>query len=144
MSNSVAPAVSVASVIPATPANNLIIATKNLDFEKIRKLSVQDDFSKNINFQDHEGMTALMYAAKRGDLFLVQLYMENDADINIQDREGMTALMYAVDKMNKAVIEELLKYKPNLSLKNREGNSAKDFINFIENDNFRRLVQELF
>ena len=49
----------------------------------------------NPNLRDEAGQTALMHAAIRGHLKLVQLLVANGVNLHIADENGMTALAYA-------------------------------------------------
>lgn len=76
----------------------------------------------DINLQNNEGKTALMFAAIRGDLHttsegppmtlphtisIVELLLHNFPNPDIRDNAGKTALDYAKENKNKSVIERL-------------------------------------
>jgi serine/threonine-protein phosphatase 6 regulatory ankyrin repeat subunit B len=52
----------------------------------------------DINAQDCDGYTALMFAAQNGYTEIVQLLLENDADGEIENIYGWTALVLATDE----------------------------------------------
>ena len=58
--------------------------------------------SADIKAQDCYGLTALHYAAKRGNLPLIKLLLENGADINAKDQFGHTAEFFARDNEHDA------------------------------------------
>ena len=49
----------------------------------------------NLDFQDDDKCTALMYAAYEGQYFIVKYLVESGANINLKNSEGNTALMCA-------------------------------------------------
>ena len=49
----------------------------------------------NLDIQDDDKCTALMYAAYEGQYFIVKFLVENGANINLRNAEGNTALMCA-------------------------------------------------
>ncbi len=68
------------------------------------------DSGANIAAQDPQGKTALMYAAEKNSLKVVQVLLKAEAKIiNAKDKDGMTVLMYAAKSNDDpAVMEELL------------------------------------
>jgi ankyrin repeat protein len=46
----------------------------------------------NVNATDHEGKTALMWAAQNGRQDVVPVLLEKGADVNAKDKKGKTAL----------------------------------------------------
>ncbi len=61
----------------------------------------------DVNAVNRWGRTALIWAAKRGSLELVELLYEKGTDINVADEKGMTALMYAQQEKHIDVVEFL-------------------------------------
>jgi ankyrin repeat protein len=55
----------------------------------------------NLNVRDQHGMTALMYAAKHGDLEMVELLISLGADPGIRSAIGAAALDLAVSASNR-------------------------------------------
>jgi ankyrin repeat protein len=80
---------------------NLLIINEDLD---TIESFIKDGL--NINLQDINGSTALMYVIEN-NTNIAKLLIENGADINIMDKFGKTALIYAIEKGNKEV-EKLL------------------------------------
>ena len=58
--------------------------------------------------------TLLMHAATRGDVDIVKLLLENEADVNAKDRSGETALFNAMDAGHSQVVELLLRHEPSV------------------------------
>ena len=82
---------------------------------------ILDHPDTDVNIQDANGMTALMFISWRGDLHNLNLLLQMpDIDITISDNEGNTALAWALKEWNfgaiKAIIEkyESLKTKKKL------------------------------
>lgn len=64
------------------------------DVQRVRNcLSVDEDAR---DFRDAEGLTALMRAADRNEMDVVQLLLRAGTDVNLTDGDGLTALHYAV------------------------------------------------
>lgn len=49
----------------------------------------------NVNKQDNDGQTAIMLSAQHGNIGVVQLYIESNADLGLKDNEGKTVLDYS-------------------------------------------------
>ena len=49
----------------------------------------------NLDYQDDDKCTALMYAAYEGQYFIVKFLAENGANLNLKNLEGNTALKCA-------------------------------------------------
>jgi ankyrin repeat protein len=62
------------------------------DLGIVRELIFQ---SVDLNAQQNNGFTALMYAAARGNLDILQILLAAGADVNIKERSGATALSQA-------------------------------------------------
>lgn len=52
----------------------------------------------DVNYQNGDGRSALMRAAKRDRKDVVQVLIDNGADVNLTDNKGKTALMAAAKK----------------------------------------------
>ncbi len=92
------------------------------DLESIKSLIEQKKF--NVNDQDRDGNTALMYAVAGGFLEIVKYLIAEGADANLQEREGQTALMIAIgidEKIVRVLIEEA---HANLDLIDKSGKTA--------------------
>jgi uncharacterized protein len=88
---------------------------------------------KDLNYTSEMG-TALMAAAYKSQLDLVQLLLDKNANINLTDANGMTALMLAVEVQNPALIALLLKYKADKTLKNKDGKTAFELAILTRNE----------
>ncbi len=68
----------------------------------------------DLNIQDREGKTALIYTIQKLNNWdnqekIVQLLLEKGADINIKDKNGKTALVYAIENGDKNIEKMLVK-----------------------------------
>jgi hypothetical protein len=63
----------------------------------------------DINGRDKKNRTALMLAATKGNLDMVELLIEYGADANLQDSQGKTAIELAYEKINVKVVQFLRK-----------------------------------
>ena len=108
---------------------DLINACKNNDIEKVKQL-IQGDYPYNltnncsclsankidINQQDNEGGTALMWASYYNFTEIVQLLIDNfkdKIDINQQGQYKNTALIYASNNGHTQIVQLLTSYNRN-------------------------------
>jgi ankyrin repeat protein len=61
----------------------------------------------DMEIQDNDGWTALMWAARNGHEGVVQRLLENQVDMEKQDNDGWTALMRAAWKGHEGVVQML-------------------------------------
>jgi ankyrin repeat protein len=78
----------------------------------------------NPNVRDADGVTALMYAARKDQSEVVKALIENGADVNAKDNGGWTALMLASRKNHLKTAEVLLKNAADPTLRDVSGWSA--------------------
>jgi ankyrin repeat protein len=64
-----------------------------------------------LNAQNDRGLTALLLAAQKNDLALMQLLLEAGADVNARDRDKRSALSSACDNANVDAVRLLLRFK---------------------------------
>lgn len=63
----------------------------------------------NINYQNGDGRTGLMRAAKRDYKDIVRVLLDNGADVNLEDNKGRTAIMGAAKKEIKPFVKNYWK-----------------------------------
>jgi hypothetical protein len=80
----------------------------------------------DIDEQDEDGMTALMYAVRRSDVATAIFLLEHRADPNLENNEGHTALMIAID-WGCYSLGHLLAYYSEINYENKFGNNAIDY-----------------
>ena len=71
--------------------------------------------------RDHQGQTALHWAARRGDAEMVKLLLNKGSDPNIQSKAGFSALHYASKCGSIGSIEELIEHGAMHSVRNSMG-----------------------
>ena len=84
----------------------------------------------NPNAQDQDGRTALISAAARGDLEVVNVLVQRGADVNVKDKKGYTALFHAIEAMYDDVALVLLS-QPTLDPNARGKNGATALISYV-------------
>lgn len=72
--------------------------------------ALKDGIHTNVDIQDLDKKTMLMYACQKKDTEMVALLLKNKASIHLRDRFKFTALMYACNNYNTTIILELLKH----------------------------------
>lgn len=96
-----------------------------------------------VNLSNQEGATPLMMAAVSGQLEVVQLMVEKNADIDKQDGvHGWTALMQATYHGNKDIVKYLLNQGADVNLRAKNGYTAFDLVMLL-NDPDTELVRLL-
>uniref|UniRef100_A0A668B005 Ankyrin repeat and sterile alpha motif domain containing 6 n=1 Tax=Myripristis murdjan TaxID=586833 RepID=A0A668B005_9TELE len=96
-----------------------------------------------VNLSNQEGASPLMMAAVSGQLEVVQLMVEKNADIDKQDGvHGWTALMQATYHGNKDVVKYLLNQGADVNLRAKNGYTAFDLVMLL-NDPDTELVRLL-
>ena len=87
----------------------------------------------NINAQDYNGKTALMWAAEYGNINTVKVLITSGADLNIQSNDRETALMLAIQKGHIKIAAALIDAGAELSLQDHYKNIALIGAVWIEN-----------
>ncbi|XP_019392366.1 PREDICTED: ankyrin repeat and SAM domain-containing protein 6 [Crocodylus porosus] len=116
-------------------------ALKMGNFQLVREIADEDP--NQVNITNSDGASPLMIAAVTGQLTLVQLLVERNADIDRQDNvHGWTALMQATYHGNKEVVKYLLNQGADVNLRAKNGYTAFDLIMLL-NDPDTELVRLL-
>jgi ankyrin repeat protein len=77
-----------------------------------------------------DGRTALISAAARGDLEVVNVLVQRGADVNVKDKKGYTALFHAIEAMYDEVALVLLN-QPSLDANARGLNGTTALISYV-------------
>ena len=77
-----------------------------------------------LNKRNIGGATALHIAARKGNIEIIKILVNNGADLNIKDNEGWTPLMRAASNNNSEIVSELIAKGANANLKNNLGQTA--------------------
>lgn len=86
-----------------TEWSDLMTASFNGDVEKVNTLLKED-----VNWQDSNGVTALMLASREGHTELVRILLEKGAQVNMQKKFGTSALIIASKRGHTEVVKLLL------------------------------------
>ncbi|XP_033854195.3 ankyrin repeat and SAM domain-containing protein 6-like [Acipenser ruthenus] len=104
---------------------------------------ILDEDPGQVNIANPDGASPLMIAAVNGQLDIVQLLVEGNADIDKQDSvHGWTALMQATYHGNKDVVKYLLNQGADVHLRAKNGYTAFDLVMLL-NDPDTELVRLL-
>ncbi|KAM4534137.1 ankyrin repeat and SAM domain-containing protein 6 isoform 1-T1 [Odontesthes bonariensis] len=96
-----------------------------------------------VNSSNQDGASPLMMAAVSGQLEVVQLMVEKNADVDKQDSvHGWTALMQATYHGNKDIVKYLLSQGADVNLRAKNGYTAFDLVMLL-NDPDTELVRLL-
>lgn len=101
--------------------------TKHDDLVKSRAPLVQLLIAKGaeVNHQDRDGFTALMYAARNGDTQAVNALLSSGASVNVADKNGETALIKAAaSSCTEETVRALLSAGADLSARDHKGRNA--------------------
>jgi ankyrin repeat protein len=96
--------------------DSLIRAAFFGDAEKISSLCSDD--SVDVNFQNAQGLTALIVAALYGWQDCAQLLLDEGADVDAQTYDGNTALMYACSKDFGGIVQLLIDADAQVNIQN--------------------------
>lgn len=81
----------------------------------------------NLEIQDSKGCTALYYAVKQVDIYLLEALVDNGADINAMGPKGVSILGWACEfgdlEFVETLIEDSKKFTPNLKPEDEQGNT---------------------
>jgi ankyrin repeat protein len=109
-----------------TPQEQFGLAAADDDVERLRLLV--EDLAFDCNHHDHEGRTALVWAAERGHHQAVEILLSNPCggvDVNAQNDRGMTAMMFACYRGDLRILDSLLSVPAiDLGIKNEAGPTA--------------------
>lgn len=119
-----------------------VFSALKLGNSQLVKEILEEDPSQ-VNSSNQEGASPLMLAAVSGQLEVVQLMVEKNADIDKQDAvHGWTALMQATYHGNKDIVKYLLSQKADVNLRAKNGYTAFDLVMLL-NDPDTELVRLL-
>ena len=98
----------------------------------------------NVNAQDNNGKTALMYAAQtENSALLIESLHKAGAEINAQDYDGLTALMWSCLTERLESFKTLIKLKADIYLRDKEGKSLDvEYMWYANSSEFERILNE--
>ena len=107
------------------------------NFEKVKLLIEK---GADIDAKDNDGVTALMYVSRAGDLEIAKYLLENGADINAKDSKwGYTALIYAAEYVNLEIVQFLIESGADVNIKNNDGKTALDL---VETEEIKKVLRK--
>ncbi len=80
------------------------------------------EFGAEVNQGNDDGTTALMMAAYRNNLPLVEILLAGGARAQIQDQQGTMALEWAIKQRNLPMVRKLIEHHAPLDLSDGDGN----------------------
>ena len=78
----------------------------------------------NLDIQDNDGVTALIYASYSGYIEIVKFLVINEADLYIQDNVGDTALITAIKNQHVEIVKYLVENQADLDIQDNDGVTA--------------------
>lgn len=87
--------------------------------ENILKKSFKTNLDTYESAACKEDLLAFHYAAFRGEIFILEYFLDNGADINIEDEQGRTAIFHAIFSQDVEVVRYLVDHGANLSFKDK-------------------------
>ncbi|XP_065334532.1 uncharacterized protein LOC135935876 [Cloeon dipterum] len=118
----------------------LVCATEEVQNQDLGEGCVGSKLKERLNRCDNEGRTALQLAAESGNVDLVKLLLENNADLTHADKVGRTPLHLAAESGNVDLVEWLLKNNADLTQMDMKGKNAIHYA--IENERMLRFLNE--
>jgi ankyrin repeat protein len=97
-----------------------MIAAANGELGVVESLLKRAD----VNEKSATGYTALMVAARYGQVAVVERLLDNDAMVNLTNFDGRTALMFAASRGHVAIVERLIASDADVNLIDSEGYTA--------------------
>ncbi len=90
---------------------------------------VKDELQQgaDVNYQDQDGVTVLIYAARTGNTAIAKLLLEKGATLNLQKKDGWTALMMAVLTNHPEVVQLLLEAGADRDITSEKNKTALDY-----------------
>ncbi len=98
---------------------NFLEAAEYGNINKIKELLT---LGIDVNIQNEDGYTALIWASYKGYIKIVRALIKAGANVNIQDENGKTALTYASNNGDIEIIRELIAAGSDINIKDNEGN----------------------
>jgi ankyrin repeat protein len=101
------------------------------------------DAGADVNYQDENGYTALMYSIFEDNIVMLKTLIKNGADVNYEDYCGRTALMMAISSVNyhkKSMIKRLIQAGSDVNHKNDDGETAMDIAKLMKDKDIIELL----
>ena len=123
----------------STTPPNLIAATLAGNVEEVRSL-LQSGVDPNESYHTN---TALIYAARDGQIEIAQLLIDHNAEVNWIDGEGVTPLILAAFKGHVELAELLMEHQADTTVRDQWNRTAMDYaMRRGETDPIVQLLQQ--
>lgn len=96
----------------------------------------------NINQQNKDGLTPLMYAVGNGHLEMFEFLLENGAKIDLVDNQGEDVLLHAIQNKQDEIVKRLIELKANINTKDKNGTTSLLWAIWLENRELIKLLIE--
>jgi len=99
----------------------------------------------DINKQDKDGLTPLMYACSAGKAHdeMIQLLIDKGADVNLRDKDGGTALMHAVMEGHSTIAPILIQAGADVNAASKDGITALKLAKDKKNSTMIELLEKV-
>jgi ankyrin repeat protein len=105
------------------PLHNLAYRSKD---NEIFKFFLENGV--DVNFQDVEGNTPFMNAARSSSLEIIELLQPYVNDVNTKNKVGRSALTYAFSRNSVESVAFLIEHKADVNIKDKDGNSLAYYL----------------
>lgn len=126
---------------------NIANSSQLIRAAKMERLGEVKEYIKDgldLNFQDCEGNTPLIYASWEGNCAIIEELVNSGADIDLQNNIGQTPLMIAVLSKKRGAIIKLLNLGANPNIKDRNGNTAFMIATFLDHPKVSADILKIF
>ncbi|WP_164968144.1 ankyrin repeat domain-containing protein [Arcobacter sp. CECT 8986] len=109
--------------------NDILLAVRTNDYEKVKSLVSKD----NVNKVDTLGYTPLHIAARNNNVEIAKLLIDNNAKLDEKDNFKDTALLDAIKNNYIDMSKLLICNGANINIKDEQNLTTKDYINRLDN-----------
>lgn len=103
---------------------SLLDASQKNNLEEVKRITKLNNISRFLNLGNEAGETALIKAAKNGNIKIVNYLLYSGALVDIADKRGMTALMHSISESHIEIARALLAQKANPNFRVDSGPTA--------------------
>jgi len=111
---------------------SILITAQNNDTYKMLTCLIHRESGLNINIQNENGITALMYGCMNGNIVIVQSLLISGANINLKNHRGETALILAIMYGHGNIMMELINHNADINIIDYSGHNASYY--YINSD----------
>jgi ankyrin repeat protein len=119
--------------------STFMACARNGEVEKIREILIKKYV--NVNDVNDYGSTALIIAASKGYVDIINELIIYGADLNVQNKILGSALMYAAANGHINAVESLISSGANVNLENEKGRTALDYAQAYGHQQIVKLLQ---